>query len=199
MLTDTHRITSSLDLDDYALLAQKASKAYFPIFCSFLCLPRLRDRPFNLKGGGYGFLFRSEFSFRTTQELEYFYLSRGARNLFPEFNIRLYDKNPESDYFFSLHQNQNIFFSNIGNQNIFLEKNHNPPFKLNGRSLTRLSSLVITKWNISWGKMQNVFRSISNTLKLVFPSMMTYPLANIHTVTKLMKLRNCKLINKLHV
>ena len=38
--------------------------------------------------------------------------------------------------FFSLHHNQNIFFSNIGNQNIFLEKNHNPPFKLNGPSLT---------------------------------------------------------------
>jgi hypothetical protein len=37
--------------------------------------------------------------------------------------------------FFFLHQNQNIFLSNIGNQNIFLEKNHNPPFKLNGRSL----------------------------------------------------------------
>ena len=36
---------------------------------------------------------------------------------------------------FFLHQNQNIYFSNIGNQNIFLEKNHNPPFKLNGRSL----------------------------------------------------------------
>jgi hypothetical protein len=48
----------------------------------------------------------------------------------------LYDKNSESDFFFFLHQNQNIFFSNIGNQNIFLEKNHNPPpFKLNGRSL----------------------------------------------------------------
>ena len=45
----------------------------------------------------------------------------------PEFNIRLYDKNSESDYLFSLHQNQNIFFSNIGNQNIFLEKNHNTP------------------------------------------------------------------------
>jgi hypothetical protein len=37
--------------------------------------------------------------------------------------------------FVFLHQNQNIFFTNIGNQNIFLEKNHNPPFKLNGRSL----------------------------------------------------------------
>ena len=48
----------------------------------------------------------------------------------------LYSKNSESDFFF-LHQNQNIFFSNIGNQNIFLEKNHNPPFRLNGRSLTK--------------------------------------------------------------
>jgi hypothetical protein len=35
-----------------------------------------RDRPFNLKGGGYGFLFRSEFFFRTTQEF-----SRGQVDL----------------------------------------------------------------------------------------------------------------------
>ena len=71
----------------------------------------------------YGFLFRSEIFFRTTQELAYlFFLSRKARIFFPKFNIRLYDKNSESDYFFFLHQNQNIFFSNIGNQNIFLEK-----------------------------------------------------------------------------
>jgi hypothetical protein len=122
MLTDTHRITSSLDLDDYALLAQKASKAYFPIFCSFLCLPRLRDRPFNLKGGGYGFLFRSEFSFRTTQELEYFYLSRGARNLFPEFNIRLYDKNPESDYFFFPPPKSEYFFQQHWESEYFFRK-----------------------------------------------------------------------------
>ena len=31
-----------------------------------------------------------------------------------------YDKNSESDYFFFLHQNQNIF----------LEKNHNPPLQV---------------------------------------------------------------------
>jgi hypothetical protein len=74
--------------------------------------------------GGYGFLFRSENIFPTTEELRYFFLSGEARIFFPEFNI---DKNSESDYFFFLHQNQNIFFSNIGNQNIFLEKNHNPP------------------------------------------------------------------------
>jgi hypothetical protein len=35
--------------------------------------------------------------FRTTQELEYFFLSRQARNFFPEYNIRLYDKNSESE------------------------------------------------------------------------------------------------------
>ena len=59
----------------------------------------VRDRPFNLEGG-YGFLFRSEFFFRTTQELEFFFLSPKARIFFPEFNIRLYDKNSESYYYF---------------------------------------------------------------------------------------------------
>jgi hypothetical protein len=81
------------------------------------------------------FMFRSEIFFRTTRELEYlFHLSHTARIFFPEFNIRLYDKNSESDFFF-LHQNQNIFFSNIGNQNNFLEKKTYPPWKLNGPSL----------------------------------------------------------------
>jgi hypothetical protein len=51
-------------------------------------------------------------------------------NFVPEFHIRLYDKNSESDYFFFLHQNQNIFFSNIGNQNIFLEKKHITPLQV---------------------------------------------------------------------
>jgi hypothetical protein len=74
----------------------------------------IRDRPFNLKRGRgcYGFLFRSENYFRATRELEYNYMTK--------------TKNSESDFFFFLHQNQNIFFSNIGNQNIFLEKNIPP-------------------------------------------------------------------------
>ena len=76
-------------------------------------------------GGGYGFLFCSEMFFRTTQEFDLFCFVVQSAIFFPEFNIRLYDKNSESDYFFFLHQNQNNFFSNIGNQNIFLEKNHN--------------------------------------------------------------------------
>jgi hypothetical protein len=85
-----------------------------------------RDRPFNLKGGVMVFCFVQNFFFER-HELEYFFfLSREGQIFFPEFNIRLYDKNSESDFFF-LHQKQNIFFSNVGNQNIFLEKNHNPP------------------------------------------------------------------------
>ena len=58
-----------------------------------------RDRPFNLQGG-YGLLIRSEKKFRTTRESEYlFFLSRKALIFFPEINIRLYDKNSESDFF----------------------------------------------------------------------------------------------------
>ena len=87
----------------------------------------VRDRPFNLKGGGggYGFLFRFEFFF---QNLTLGYMTKTLNQII----------------FFFLHQNQNIFFSNIGNQNIFLEKNHNPPFKLNGRSLICLEMLYIS-------------------------------------------------------
>ena len=47
-------------------------------------------------------------------ELEYLF--------FPEFNIGLYDKNSESDYFFFLHQNQNIFSATLGIGIFFLEK-----------------------------------------------------------------------------
>jgi hypothetical protein len=66
-----------------------------------VALAYLRNNFFHLgtdhltwRGRGYGFLFRSEIFFRTTQELEYlFILSRIAHIFFPEFNIRLYDKN----------------------------------------------------------------------------------------------------------
>ena len=98
----------------------------------------LRDRPFNLKGGGgYGFFFRSKFFFRTIQELEYFFCRAIREFFFPEFNIRLYDKNSESDYFFFPPPKSEYFFQqHWESEYFFLEKNHNPPFKLNGRSLT---------------------------------------------------------------
>jgi hypothetical protein len=75
---------------------------------------------------GYGFLFRSEFFFWATQELEFvFFLLRKARFFFHYLSLG-YTTKTLNQIFFFLHQNQNIF----------LEKNHNPPFKLNGRSLT---------------------------------------------------------------
>ena len=75
------------------------------------------------------FFFRSEFFFRTTQELEYFLLlSREAQFFFQNLTLGYTCMTKTlNQIFFFLHQNQNIFFSNIGNQNIFLEKNHTPP------------------------------------------------------------------------
>jgi hypothetical protein len=53
------------------------------IFLFFFILIHFRDRPFNLKGGGgYGFLFRYELFFRTTQELEYLFFCRAQREFF---------------------------------------------------------------------------------------------------------------------
>ena len=57
----------------------------------------------------------------------FIFFCRAKREIFFQNATLGYDKNSESDYFFFLHQNQNIFFSTIGNQNIFLEKKHNPP------------------------------------------------------------------------
>ena len=89
----------------------------------------IRHRPFNLQGGGLWFFV----SFRIFSDN-----TRVRILFFPEFNIRLYDKNSESDYFFFPPPKSEFFFSNIGNQNIFLEKNHNTPFKLHGPSLTKI-------------------------------------------------------------
>ena len=68
----------------------------------------LRDRPFNLKGGeGYGFLFRSEFFFRATQELEFYFFCRARREFFFQ-NLSLgYMTKTLNQIFFFLHQNQN--------------------------------------------------------------------------------------------
>ena len=81
----------------------------------------LRDRPFNLKGGGGLWFF---VSFRN-------YLSDNTRVriliFFQNFTLGYMTKTLNQIIFFFLHRNQNIFFSNIGNQNIFLEKKHTPP------------------------------------------------------------------------
>jgi hypothetical protein len=88
-------------------------------------IPVLRDRPFNLQrgGGGYGFLFRSEFFFRTTRELEYLiFLSRKAQIFFPEFDIRSYNKNSESDYYFFPPPKSEYFFQQHWESEYFFRK-----------------------------------------------------------------------------
>jgi hypothetical protein len=68
------------------------------------------------------FCFGSEICFRTTQELEYLLiLSREAQFFFPEFNIRLYDKNSESDYFFSSTKIRIFFSATLGIRIFFLK------------------------------------------------------------------------------
>jgi hypothetical protein len=59
----------------------------------------IRDRPFNLQGELWFFVSLRKF-FRTTRVRIFIFLSRKTRIFFPKFNIRLYDKNSESDYFF---------------------------------------------------------------------------------------------------
>ena len=96
-----------------------------------------RDRPFNLKGGGLWFFvsFRKIFLDNTRVRI-FFFVCRAKREFFFQNSTLGYTtKTLNQIIFFFLQQNQNIFFSNIGNQNFFLEKNHNPPFKLNGCSL----------------------------------------------------------------
>jgi hypothetical protein len=91
-------------------------------------------------------MIRSEFIFRTTDSYIYCFLSRKAHNFFPEFNIRFYDKNSESYYFFSSTKIR-IFFSATLGIKIFFRKKNIPPFKLNGPSLIDVDSGMLTRNN----------------------------------------------------
>jgi hypothetical protein len=64
---------------------------------------------------------------------------------FLEFNIRLYDKNSESDYFFfPLPKSEYFFQQHWESEYFFRKKTITPPFKLNGRSLT-----MDMNWNVT--------------------------------------------------
>jgi hypothetical protein len=96
----------------------------------------IRDRPFNLRGrGGVWCFVLFRIFFRITRELEYF---------FSELNIRLYDKNSESDYFVSSTKIIIFFQQHWESEYFFRKKNITlPPFKLNGRSPTLHRKLKI--------------------------------------------------------
>ena len=74
-------------------------------------------------------------------ELEYlFFLSRKVRIFFPECNIRLNDKNSESNFFFPPPKTEYFFQQHWESEYFFRKKNHKPPpppppCKLNDRSL----------------------------------------------------------------
>ena len=66
------------------------------------------------------FCFVQKFVFGQHESYNFFFLLRQARNCFPEFNIRLYDKYSESDLFPSA--KIRIFFSaTLGIRIFFLE------------------------------------------------------------------------------
>ena len=118
------------------------------------------------------FCFVQNFFFGHHKSQNIFFLSRKVRKFFPEFNIRLYDKNSETDNFFFLHQNQNIFFSNIGNQNIFLKKKHNPPpFKLNGRSLSIFFCHIFLQFTHQKVIKSQVLQDVSVGIRLIIINM----------------------------
>ena len=81
------------------------------------------------------FCFVQNFFFGKHKSQNIYFLCRAKQNL----TLGYMTKTLNQIIFFFLHQNQNIFFSNIGKQDIFFEKNHNHPFKLNGRSLTSIA------------------------------------------------------------
>ena len=82
----------------------------------------VRDRPFNLQVGGYGFLFRSEIFFRTTRELEYFFFFV-AQNL----ALGYMTKTLNHIIFFSSTKIRIFFSATLGIQIFFLEKKPYPP------------------------------------------------------------------------
>ena len=74
--------------------------------------------------GGYGFLFRSEFFFSDNTRVRIFilFVAHSAK-FFPEFNIRFYDKNSESDFFFPPPKSE-YFFQQHWESEYFVRKNH---------------------------------------------------------------------------
>ena len=107
------------------------------------------------------FCFVQNFFFGQHKSLNINFFCRAKREFFfQNLTLGCMTKTLNQIIFFFLHQNQNIFFSNIGNQNIFLEKNHNPPFKLNGHSLTyhinKNILIICLSQCYFWGKQTHV-------------------------------------------
>ena len=73
------------------------------------------------------FCFVQKFFIGQHKSQNIFFLSRNARNIFPEFNIRLYDKNSQSDYFFFPPPKSEYFFQQHWVSEYFFRKKTYPP------------------------------------------------------------------------
>ena len=73
------------------------------------------------------FCFVQNFFSDITRVRIFFFVAQSAKVFFPEFNIGLYDKNSESDYFFFPPPKFRIFFSaTLGIRIFFWKKNITP-------------------------------------------------------------------------
>jgi hypothetical protein len=78
-----------------------------------------------------GFLFVQKLFSVNTRVRILIFLSRKTRIFFPEYNIRLYDKNSESDYsFFPPPKSEYFFQQHWESEYFFLEKYHKPPLQV---------------------------------------------------------------------
>ena len=76
----------------------------------------------------------------------YFFCSAKREFFFPEFNIKLYDKNSESDFSLFPPAKSEYFFQQHWESEYFFRKKTITPFKLNGRSLKTLVKDQVNKY-----------------------------------------------------
>ena len=132
----------------------------FGLTCSTIL--QLRDRPTWRRGLWFFVSFRIFLSDNTRVRI--FFFGRAKRVIFfPEFNIRLYDKNSESYYFFFSSTKIKIFFSaTLGIRIFFLEKTIPPP-------------AFQVKWSFPNGIMLDIFRCLASFyMKLYFQNYLLF-------------------------
>jgi hypothetical protein len=76
------------------------------------------------------FCFVQKFVFGHKSSNIYFFCRAKREFFFPEFNIGLYDKNSESDYFFPPPPKSDYFFQQHWESEYFFRKNHTPPLQV---------------------------------------------------------------------
>ena len=106
--------------------------------CCLLFEMLIRDRPFNLKRG-YGFLFRSEFFFRTSRvRILIFFVAQSGNFFFQTLTLDYMTKTLNQIIFFPPPKSEYCFQQHLESEYFLRKKIINPPptpFKLNGRSL----------------------------------------------------------------